>query len=91
MTLMSFDKWDDISSSIETCIERIIIWMQHVKKTENLCIKVRDSYINSSMCIRNLGVILDNTLGMEYQVNSVCKSCYYQIINKGLIHKYIND
>jgi len=28
---------------------------------------------------------------MENQVNSICKSCYYQIRNIGLIRKYIND
>ena len=43
------------------------------------------------MSVRNLGLILDNTLGMEKQVNSICKSCYYQIRNIGLIRKYIND
>jgi len=64
---------------------------QHVKKTENLHIKIGSSYINLSMSIRNLGNILDNTLGIEKQVNSISKSCYYQIRNIGLIHKYIND
>ena len=43
------------------------------------------------MSVRNLGLILDNTLGMEKQVNSICKSFYYGIRNTGLIHKYIND
>jgi len=43
------------------------------------------------MSVRYLGLILDNTLGMEKQVNSICKSCYYQIRNKGLISKYVND
>jgi len=48
---------------------------QHVKITENLCIKVGSSYVNSSMSVRNLGLILDNnTLVMENQVNSICKS-----------------
>ena len=28
---------------------------------------------------------------MEKQVNSICKSCYYQIGNIGLIRNYIND
>jgi len=64
---------------------------QHVKKTEKLRIKVGSSYINSSMSVRNLGIILDNTLCMEKQVNSICKSCYYQISYIGLIRKYIND
>jgi len=62
---------------------------QHVKKTENLRIKVGCSYINYSMSVRNLGLILNNTLGMEKQVNSICKSCYYQIRNIGLIRNFI--
>ena len=33
---------------------------QHVKKTENLRIKVGSSYINYSMYVRNLGLLLDN-------------------------------
>ena len=44
---------------------------QHVKKTENLHIKGGSSYINSSMPVRNVVIIL------EKQVNSICKSCYY--------------
>jgi len=28
---------------------------------------------------------------MEKQVNSICKSFYYGIRNKGLLHKYINN
>ena len=44
---------------------------QHAKKTENLPIKIGSSYINSSMSIRNLRLILDNTLGMEKQVNYI--------------------
>ena len=43
------------------------------------------------MSVRKLELIMDNTLGMEKQVNSICKSCYYQIRNIGLISKYIND
>ena len=43
------------------------------------------------MSVRNLGLILDNTLGMEKQMNYVYKSCYYQIRNIGLIRKYIHD
>jgi len=38
---------------------------QRVKKTENLHIKVRSSYINCSASLRNLWHILDNTPGME--------------------------
>jgi len=78
MIVKPCDKWDNISSSIES--------KQHLKKTENLHLKVGSSYINSSMPVRNLGLILDNTLGMD-----ICKSCYCQIRNIGRIRKYIND
>jgi len=57
---------------------------QHLKKTDNLCIKVGSSYTNYSMSVRNLGLISDNTLGMEKHVNYIYKSCYYQIRNRGL-------
>jgi len=43
------------------------------------------------MSVRNLGLVLDNILGMVKQVNYIFKSCYYQIRNNGLIRKYIND
>ena len=42
------------------------------------------------MSVRNLAVILNITLGMEKQLNSICKCCGYQIRNIGLIRKYIN-
>jgi len=64
---------------------------QHVKIIENLHIKVGSSYINSSMSVRNLGLMLYNTLGMEKQMNSICNSCYYPIRNIGFIRKNIND
>ena len=38
---------------------------QHVKKTDNLRIKVGSNYINSSMSVTNLLLILANTLGMK--------------------------
>ena len=56
-----------------------------------ICIKVGSSYINYSMPLRNLGLILDNGLGMEKQVIAICKSGYYQIRNIGCIRKCIND
>ena len=50
---------------------------EQVKKTDNLRIKVGSSYINSSMSVRNLELILDNTLGTENQVNYIRKFCYH--------------
>ena len=43
---------------------------EHMKKTENLHIKIGSSYIKASASVRSLGIILDSTLGMEKQVKS---------------------
>ena len=88
MTLKPCDELGDISYSITACDADVTMLKlnkdktefivfssnQHVEKTGNLRIKVRFSYINS---LRNLGLILDTILGMEKQVNYICKSCYY--------------
>jgi len=42
---------------------------QDSKKIENLHIKAVSSYINSSISVRNLGLILDHTMEMDNQVN----------------------
>ena len=65
----------------------VFLSKQHVRKTMNLRIKVGSSYIHSSTSVENLGIISDNTLAKEKQVNYICKSCYYQIRNVGLIPK----
>jgi len=57
---------------------------EHVKKTDNLHIKVGSSSINSSMAVRNLGFILDNTLGIR---NGEAGELYINYI----IRKYTND
>ena len=57
---------------LQTKVFIVFSTKQHVKKTENLCINVESSYINYSMSMRNLGLILENTLGMEKQVNYIC-------------------
>ena len=64
---------------------------QHVKETENLRARVGSRYIYYSMSVRNLGLILDNTLVMAKQVNNICMFYYYQIRNIGLFRKYIKD
>ena len=54
-------------------------------KTENFRINVRSSYINSSMSVRNIGLILDNTREMEKQMNSICMS----VIIKQIKHRIL--
>lgn len=41
--------------------------------------------------VKNLGVFFDNNLSMESQINSICKSCYFQIRSIGKIRRYISD
>ena len=40
--------------------------------------------------MRDLDLILDSTLSMEKQVNSLCKSSYCRIRNMGLVYEYHN-
>ena len=103
-TLKPCNKLDDISSETETHIVDISIWInsnmlkiykdktecivfsskQHVKQNENLYIKSAFNYINSSIAVGNLGAYI----GMDNQVNYICKLSYYQIRNIGIIQKY---
>jgi len=97
------DKLGDISSSIEARIADITSWMNsnmlklNKDKTgfivfiQATCKKVRIQLYKFGHVYKKSRVILDNTLGIVKQVNYICKSCYYQIRNIGLIRKYIND
>ena len=62
---------------------------QRINKPWNFRLNVGSSYIESAKSVRLLGIILDNTLEMEKQVNTICKSCYYQIRFIGSIFPYI--
>ena len=64
---------------------------QSTNKIRKLRLKVGSSYIESASSVRNLGIILDNTLEMEKQVNAICKSGYYQIPCIGSIRPYITN
>ena len=52
-----------------------------------------DTYVNVAgqrvrlaTSVRNIGVLFDSALTMEFQVASVAKTCYYQIRNIGFDH-----
>ena len=83
---------EDCLADISTCMENnlqklnqnkteLIVFssMQSINKTRNFRLKVGSSFIESAKSVRNHGIILDNTLEMEKQVNAICKSCYYPI------------
>ena len=40
---------------------------------------VGDSYIVSSNSARNLGVIFDKCIKLDYHISSVCKSTYFHL------------
>ena len=63
---------------------------QHLNTNEHLSIKVRSSYINSSMYVRNLGINFDNNMAMEKQVNYKCKILLLSH-KKYKTYYYIND
>jgi hypothetical protein len=64
---------------------------QNNNKTNNMSITVGENEVKCAHAVRNLGVILDSNLNMEKQVNSITKSCFYQIRNIGRIRQYITD
>ena len=49
-----------------------------------------DDLIQPSLHVRDIGAILDCTLSMIPQVNSVCKSAFYQLRNIARIRKYLS-
>ena len=57
----------------------------------NFSINIGPYSISSVSVVKNLGVLLDQHLTMESHINSVCKSCFWQVRNIGKIRKYLND
>ena len=49
------------------------------------------SEIVAKKSVKNLGVMFDSTMSMELQINSVTKSCYYQIRRIRKIRKYLTE
>ena len=52
---------------------------------------VVDFLQTSSICVKNLGVLLDSNLSMEGQIKSITKKCLFSIHNIGKIRKYLNQ
>ena len=44
-------------------------------------IQVGDVYITSSQSVRNLGIVLDQTLSMKQHITHVCKSAFIHLRN----------
>ena len=52
---------------------------------------VGDSNIVSSNSVRNLGVIFDKCIKLDYHNSSVCKSTYFQLRNIGGIRSILSN
>jgi hypothetical protein len=52
-------------------------------------IMLGDSVIKPSTTFRNLGAVLDSHLDIEQYVNSISRSCFMKIRQRGRIRKYL--
>ena len=57
----------------------------------HISVKVGDSIIEAKHSVRNLGTVLDSSMDMEAQVNSVCRASYAQLRKIGHIRRYLTD
>ena len=55
----------------------------------NISVKIGDCTISPVSSVRNLGIIMDSGLTLVKQVNSISKSCFFQIRKIGQIRRYI--
>ena len=52
---------------------------------------VDDSNIVSSNSARNLGVMLDKCIKVDYHISSICKSTYFHLLNIGGIRNILSN
>ena len=58
---------------------------------ESTSLLVRDSRVVAASAARHLGVIFDNTMRMDKQVDALCKAAHYHLSNIGRIRHLISD
>ena len=57
----------------------------------DLNISVGNSRIAPSLSARNLGVIFDDHMSLDKQINSICKSAFFHLRNIGSIRNILTD
>jgi hypothetical protein len=62
---------------------------QQLKKLTIDGIKIGDANILPAAQVKNLGVIMENTLSMEKQVNKICSKSFYQLYKLRQIRRYL--
>ena len=71
--------------------EVILFTSKHnTRHLDKVSVKVGDSVIRSTSCVRNIGTLLESNMDMEKQVNAVCRSSYAQLRCIGHIRKYLS-
>ena len=76
----------------ESKTEFFIITSSFLKQSfDNLYIMDGDSNIVSSKSVRNLGVIFDKCIKLDYHIYSVCKSTYFLLRNIGGIRSILSN
>ena len=63
---------------------------QQLSKLRSASIEVGNQRIDRSSSVRNLGVMLDESLGMNSHINQICKASLYHIHNIRCISKYLS-
>ena len=72
--------------------EFLIITSSFLKQSfDDLNIMVGDSNIVSSNSARNLGVIFDNCIKLDYHISRVCKSTYFHLRSIGGIRNILSN
>ena len=60
------------------------------KRLPQCSLKVGESVVNPSDCVKNIGVYMDTSLTMEKHVNYVCRIAYAQLKRLSKIKCFIN-
>ena len=72
--------------------EFLVLTSSFLKQHFNdLNISVGNSRIAPSISVRNLGVIFDNHMSLDKQINSICKSAFFHLRNIGSIRNMLTD
>ena len=75
-------------SKTEFLVLTSFILKQHFN---DLNISVGNSRILPSISARNLGVIFDNHMSLDKQINNICNSAFFHLRNIGCIRNMLTD
>ena len=80
----------NILKSTDSYTEFLVLTSSFLKQHfDDLNISVGNSRIAVSICILNLGEYLINQMGLDKQVNSICKSAIFYLRNIGCVRSIL--